>query len=61
MSPATIDASLTDGALDMKDAARAQALARPRGGIAVAWLAASEAYEAAQALAIQAQAAQREA
>ena len=53
---AAIDASLADGALYAKDAARAQALARERGALEraraaaeEAWLAASEAYEAAKA------------
>jgi ATP-binding cassette, subfamily F, member 3 len=53
---AAIDASLADGTLYVKDAARAQALARERGALErartdaeEAWLAASEAYEAAQA------------
>ena len=53
---AAIDASLADGALYVRDAARAQALARERGAMErartaaeEAWLAASEAYEAAQA------------
>ncbi len=53
---AAIDASLADGALYTRDAARAQALARERGALErareaaeEAWLAASEAYEAAQA------------
>jgi ATP-binding cassette subfamily F protein 3 len=53
---AAIDAALADGALYAKDAVRAQALARERGALEraqaeaeEAWLAASEAYEAAQA------------
>jgi ATP-binding cassette subfamily F protein 3 len=53
---AAIDASLADGALYAKDAARAAALARERGALEharaaaeAAWLAASEAYEAARA------------
>jgi ATP-binding cassette subfamily F protein 3 len=53
---AAIDASLADGALYAKDAARAQTLARERGALErarweaeEAWLRASEAYEAAQA------------
>jgi ATP-binding cassette subfamily F protein 3 len=53
---AAIDASLADGTLYAKDAVRAQALARERGSLertrAAAedtWLAATEAYEAAQA------------
>jgi ATP-binding cassette, subfamily F, member 3 len=53
---AAIDASLADGTLYAKDAARAQALSRERGLLERArsdaeevWLAASEAYEAAQA------------
>ncbi len=52
---AAIDASLADGALYVKDAARAQALARERAGLQrsrataeEAWLAASVAYEAAK-------------
>jgi ATP-binding cassette subfamily F protein 3 len=51
---AAIDASLADGSLYAKDAARAQSLARDRGALErarteaeEAWLAASEAYEAA--------------
>jgi ATP-binding cassette, subfamily F, member 3 len=51
---AAIDASLADGALYTRDAARAQALARERGALERTrasaeeiWLAASEAYEAA--------------
>ena len=53
---AAIDASLADGALYAKDAERAAALARERGVLErrrataeAAWLAASEAHEAAQA------------
>jgi ATP-binding cassette subfamily F protein 3 len=53
---AAIDASLADGAFYLKDANRAQALARERAALArardaaeEAWLAASEAYETAQA------------
>jgi ATP-binding cassette subfamily F protein 3 len=53
---AAIDASLADGALYAKDAARATVLVRERaalerglGAAEEAWLAASEAYEAAQA------------
>jgi ATP-binding cassette subfamily F protein 3 len=53
---AAIDASLADGTLYAKDAVRAQALARERGTLErtreaaeEGWLAASEAYEAAQA------------
>jgi ATP-binding cassette subfamily F protein 3 len=55
-SIAGIDASLADGALYLKDAPRAQALARERGALErarqaaeEAWLTASEAYEAARA------------
>ena len=53
---AAIDRDLADGGLYQRDPARAQALARERGGLVraredaeTAWLAASEAYEAAQA------------
>jgi ATP-binding cassette subfamily F protein 3 len=53
---ATIDAALADSGLYARNAARAQALARERGELArarsqaeAAWLAASEAYEAAAA------------
>ena len=53
---AAIDASLADGALYAQDAARATALARERGlleraraAAEAAWLAASEAYEVAEA------------
>jgi ATP-binding cassette subfamily F protein 3 len=52
---AAIDAALADGSLYAKDAARAQSLARDRGALErarteaeEAWLAASEAYEAAR-------------
>jgi ATP-binding cassette subfamily F protein 3 len=52
----TVEASLADGALYARDAARAQALASERAGLVraraeaeTAWLAASEAYEAARA------------
>jgi ATP-binding cassette, subfamily F, member 3 len=52
---AAIDRELGDGALYRRDASRAQALARERGGLVraregaeAAWIAASEAYEAAQ-------------
>jgi ATP-binding cassette subfamily F protein 3 len=51
-----IDRDLGDGGLYRRDPARAQALSRERGGLVrardaaeQAWLAASEAYEAAQA------------
>jgi ATP-binding cassette subfamily F protein 3 len=53
---AAIDASLLDAALYVREPARAQALARERGGLERAlqdaegaWLAASETYERAQA------------
>ena len=53
---AAIDRELADGALYRRDPARAQTLARERGGLIraredaeAAWLAASEAYEAAAA------------
>jgi ATP-binding cassette subfamily F protein 3 len=53
---ATIDAALADSGLYQRNPARAQALARERGEVArareaaeTAWLAASEAYEAAAA------------
>jgi ATP-binding cassette, subfamily F, member 3 len=56
---ATIDAALADSGLYARNAARAQALARERGELArarsqaeAAWLAASEAYEAAAAQAV---------
>ena len=56
---AAIDAALADGGLYARNAARAQALARERGELArarsqaeEAWLAASEAYEAAAAQAV---------
>ena len=52
---AAVDRDLADGALYRRDPARAQALARERGGLLrartdaeAAWLAASEAYEAAE-------------
>jgi ATP-binding cassette subfamily F protein 3 len=54
---AAIDRDLADGNLYQRDPTRAQALARERGGLVRAreeaeahWLAASEAYEAAQAV-----------
>jgi ATP-binding cassette subfamily F protein 3 len=53
---AAIDRDLADGGLYGRDPARAQALARERGGLIrarqdaeAAWLAASEAYEQAEA------------
>ena len=56
---ATIDAALADSGLYARNAARAQAMARERGELAraraqaeAAWLAASEAYEAAVAQAV---------
>ena len=53
---AAVDRELADGGLYRRDPARAQALARERGGLIraredaeAAWLAASEAYEQAEA------------
>jgi ATP-binding cassette subfamily F protein 3 len=53
---AAVDRDLADGTLYQRDPARAQALARERGGLLraredaeAAWIAASEAYETAEA------------